>query len=96
MNFDHIDALAQELLARTTAQGHAVVDIENRHEAEALRAEVRRLARSFRLRIVTLYQGGRVVVGRRDDMPWDPDPAEAAQRFAEAVWPERSEKEDDG
>lgn len=76
-----LDELAQSMFARCAAEGQAAVDIADRHEAEALRAELRRLAREFDLHVRTVAVDGRVVMTRGDDMPWDGTDAEAAETF---------------
>lgn len=42
---DGIDELAQSMLARCASHGHSVAEVADRHAQEALRAELRRLAR---------------------------------------------------
>lgn len=69
-----IESVAEAMFSRAVASGFAVVDgWDDRHEAEALRAELRRLGRRFGTRIATTYQNesGRVAMVRRDEMPWD-------------------------
>lgn len=82
---EHIDDRAQSMIARCAAAGQATVDIDDRHEAEALRAELRRLARTLEMHVRTIYQDGRLTVLRLDDQPWDPSQAEAAETVAQAI-----------
>lgn len=78
---DGLDELAQALIARCAAEGQSATDVPDRHYAEALRAELRRLARDLDMHVRTLHDEGRVLVVRTDAMPWDPTDAEVAERF---------------
>lgn len=80
-----LDELAQALIARCAAEGQAATDVPDRHYAEALRAELRRLARDLDMHVRTLHSEGRVVVVRTDAMPWDPTDAEAAEQIADYI-----------
>lgn len=79
---DHLDELAESMFARCASEGQAAAPVASRHEAEALRAELRRLAREFGLHVRTLHRDDRVVLVRGDDMPWDDTGAGAAEAFA--------------
>lgn len=64
----YIDETSQAMLARCASNGYSVVEVENRHIQEALRAELRRLARmapadSHR------RKADRVLVVRIDEQP---------------------------
>lgn len=91
---EHLDELVQSMIARCAAQGQATVDIDDRHEAEALRAELRSLARALEMRVRTMYRDGRLTVIRLDDQPWDPTDAEAAEEFARLIRDARWWEED--
>lgn len=82
---DDLDELAQALIARCAAEGQAATDVSDRHYAEALRAELRRLARDLDMHVRTLHDEGRVVVVRTEAMPWDPTDADVARRFRQLV-----------
>jgi ribosome maturation factor RimP len=47
--------------------GFSIVDIDERHKQEALRSELRRLARQWRVRIRTVARAGRVGAVRLDE-----------------------------
>lgn len=79
---DHIDEQAQAMFARCASEGQAAAHIANRHEAEALRAELRRLGREFDLHIRTIHHDERVILIRGDKMPWDGTDAQAAESFS--------------
>lgn len=84
-----IDGTAQTMFSRCMAEGQAVVDgWDNRHEGEAVRAELRRLSRNFKVRIATHYSesSGRVIVARADGMPWDATEEEVADRVSRRTW----------
>lgn len=80
-----LDELAQALVARCAAEGQAATEVPDRHYAEALRAELRRLARDLDMHVRTLHDEGRVLVVRTDAMPWDPTDAEVAERFERLI-----------
>jgi hypothetical protein len=82
---DGIDELAASMLARCASHGHSVVEVDDRHAQEALRSELRRLARQWRLRIRTIARDGRVAVARIDQQPWDDDDRAAIQRVDDAL-----------
>ena len=82
---DGIDELAQSMLARCASHGHSVAEVTDRHAQEALRAELRRLARQWRLRIRTVARGDRVGVTRIDEQPWDDDEHAAIERVNDAL-----------
>lgn len=82
---DGIDELARSMLARCASHGHSVVELDDRHAQEALRAELRRLARQWRMRVRTVAQGDRVAVARLDEQPWDDDERAAIQRVNETL-----------
>lgn len=81
---DGMDELAHSMLARCASHGHSVVELDDRHAQEALRAELRRLARQWRLRIRTVAKGNRVGVARIDEQPWDDDERAAVARVSDA------------
>ena len=81
---DGIDELAQSMLARCASHGHSVAEVADRHAQDALRAELRRLARQWRLRIRTVARGDRVGVMRIDEQPWDDERA-AIERVDDAL-----------
>ena len=81
---DGIDELAQSMLASCASHGYSVVELDDRHAQEALRAELRRLARQWRLRIRTVAKGDRVAVARIDEQPWDDDQRAAIARVSDA------------
>ena len=82
---DDIDALAQSMLARCASHGHCVAEVTDRHAQEALRAELRRLARQWRLRIRTVARDDRVGVTRIDEHPWDDDERAAIERVNDTL-----------
>ena len=65
--------------------GHSIVELDDRHAQQALRAELRRLARHWRMRVRTVAQGDRVAVARVDEQPWDDDERAAIQRVNETL-----------
>ena len=81
---DGIDELAQSMLARCASHGYSVVELHDRHAQDALRAELRRLARQWRLRIRTVANGDRVGVARIDEQPWDDDERTAIAGVSDA------------
>ena len=82
---DGIDELAQSMLARCASHGHSVAEIADRNAQEALRAELRRLARQWQERIRTVARDDRVGVARIDEQPWDDDERAAIQRVNDAL-----------
>ena len=82
---DGIDELAQSMLARCASHGHSVAEVADRHAQDALRAELRRLARRWQLRIRTVARDDRVGVARIDEQPWDDDERAAIQRVNDAL-----------
>jgi len=82
---DGIDELAQSMLARCASHGPSVAEVADRHAQEALRAELRRLARQWQLRIRTVARDDRVGVMRIDEQPWDDDERAAIQRVNDAL-----------
>ena len=82
---DSIDELAQSMLARCASHGYSVAEVADRHAQEALRAELRRLARPGRLRIRTVARDDRVGVTRIDEQPWDDDERAAIERVNDAL-----------
>lgn len=87
---DHIDEQAQTMFARCAAEGQAATQVASRHEAEALRAELRRLGREFDLHVRTIHRDDRVIVIRGDGMPWDDTDAHAAEAFSRIMGEEAS------
>ena len=82
---DGLDELARSMLARCASHGHSVVELGDRHAQEALRAELRRLARHWRMRVRTVAHSDRVAVARIDEQPWDDDERTAIQRVNETL-----------
>ena len=82
---DGINELAQSMLARCASHGHSVAEVTDRHAQDALRAELRRLARQWQLRIRTVARDNRVGVARIDEQPWDDDERAAIQRVNDAL-----------
>lgn len=82
---DGIDELAQSMLARCASHGHSVAEVADHHAQEALRAELRRLAREWQLRIRTVARDDRVAVARIDEQPWDDDERAAIARVNDAL-----------
>jgi hypothetical protein len=82
---DGIDELAQSMLARCASHGHSVAEVADRHAQEALRAELRRLARRWQLRIRTVARHDRVGVTRIDEQPWDDDERAAIERVNDTL-----------
>lgn len=82
---DHLDELAESMFARCASEGQAAAPVASRHEAETLRAELRRLAREFGLHVRTLHRDDRVTLVRVDEMPWDHTGQDAAQIMGELL-----------
>lgn len=82
-----IEETASAMFSRCMADGHAVASVPDRHMADALRAELRRLGRRFSARIATVHDddAGSVLVARRDSMPWDPSEAQVAEAVARYI-----------
>ena len=74
------------MLARCASHGFSIVDIDERHEQEALRSELRRLARQWRVRIRTVARAGRVGgVVRLDEQPRNDDERTVIGRVNDAL-----------
>jgi hypothetical protein len=82
---DSLDDLDESMFARCASEGQAAASVASRHEAEALRAELRRLAREFGLHVGTLHRDDRVILVRGDDMPWDDTDAQVTETFPRLV-----------
>lgn len=82
---ESIDETAQAMLARCASNGYSVVEVDDRHVQEALRAELRRLAREWRLRVRTVAKPDRVLVARIDEQPWDDDEETAVRKLDETL-----------
>jgi hypothetical protein len=67
------------------SHGHSIAEVADRHAQDALRAESRRLARQWQLRIRTVVRDDRVGVTRIDEHPWDYDERAAIQRVNDAL-----------
>ena len=90
-----IDALAHDVLARLSTEWVVCVPTPDRHAREALRDEVRRLAREWGVEVRTgVYLDvnvGRdsepllVVVCRTDELPWDLPHDEAMRRLVDSL-----------
>jgi hypothetical protein len=78
-------SLQDHCLHRNQDGSHSVAAVADRHAQEALRAELRRLARQWQLRIRTVARDDRVGVTRIDEHPWDDDERAAIQRVNDAL-----------
>ena len=73
------------MLARCASHGFSI-DIDERHEQQALRSELRRPARQWRVRIRTVARAGRFGgVVRLDEQPWDDDERAVIDRVNDAL-----------
>jgi hypothetical protein len=84
-DMDAVDELAQSMIARCAVHGYSVAEVDDRHVQEALRSQLRRLARRWQLRIRTVARRDRVMVARVNHQPWDDDEREAVRKIDQAL-----------